>query len=452
MKERLYYLLIALMVLALPTLGQAQLIFTTNSGAITITGYNTNAGLNVVIPATTNGYPVTSIQYHAFYNSTVTSVILGTNLNDIGPNAFWRCYSLTNVTIPSSVNEIDEGAFAYCSSLTSETIPSSVTFIDVVPFYNCFNLTNITVAAGNPNYSSLNGVLFDKTQATLIDCPSGVSSNYVIPNSVTTIVEYAFYYCHNLTSMTIPNSVTNIQGDAFNGCSNLTSLVISTNVTTIADEAFSYCYNLPSVIIPKSVTIIGFSSFSGCSSLTNVTIPNSVTNIGSSAFSYCSSLTSVTIPNSVTTIGEYTFNYCTSLTSITIPNSITNIGAWAFSYCPSLNAVYFQGNAPAPTNDTTVFAYTASGAKAYYLSSATGWGATFDGIPTAVILPPPPALGISTYGSQPAMFFPTATGTNYVLQMTTNLATGPWVTVSNGIAISGVVVTNPPANVFFRLH
>jgi hypothetical protein len=71
---------------------------------------------------------------------------------------------------------------------------------------------------------------------------------------------------------------------------------------------------------------------------------------------------------------------------------------------------------------------------------------------TTVSTQPPPVLGISTYGSQPAVFFPTATGTNYVLQMTTNLASGPWVTVSNGVPISGIIISNPPAAAFFRLH
>jgi len=66
--------------------------------------------------------------------------------------------------------------------------------------------------------------------------------------------------------------------------------------------------------------------------------------------------------------------------------------------------------------------------------------------------PPPPALGISTYGSQPTVFFPTATGTNFVLQMTTNLSTGSWVTVSNGVPVSGIIITNPPGTAFFRLH
>jgi hypothetical protein len=115
-----------------------------------------------------------------------------------------------------------------------------------------------------------------------------------------------------------------------------------------------------------------------------------------------------------------------------------------------LKAVYFQGNAPTPAYDTTVFF--GETATAYYLQGATGWGPTFDGIPTQILLPPPPALGISTYVGQPTVFFPTATGTNYVLQMTTNLASGNWVTVSNGTPISGLIITNPPAAAFFRLH
>jgi len=99
-----------------------------------------------------------------------------------------------------------------------------------------------------------------------------------------------------------------------------------------------------------------------------------------------------------------------------------------------------------------VFFQVAAGAKVYYYYGTSGWSATYDGLPTVELgAPTPPALGISTYGSQPAVFFPTATGTNFVLQMTTNPSSGPWVTVTNGVPISGVVVTNPPAAAFFRL-
>ena len=158
-----------------------------------------------------------------------------------------------------------------------------------------------------------------------------------------------------------------------------------------------------------------------------------------------------TIPNSVTSIGSAAFFSCTSLMSLTVPTSVTSLGTEAFYSCTSLTNISFQGNAPTPTSDTSVFSGDAS-AIAYYLQGATGWGTTFDGIPTSAIVPPP-ALGMSTYSGQPAVFFPTATGTNYVLQMTTNL-TQPitWVTVTNGVPISGIIVTNPPSAAFFRLH
>ena len=91
-------------------------------------------------------------------------------------------------------------------------------------------------------------------------------------------------------------------------CSGLTSVTIPNSVTSIEDYAFYRCSSLTSVTIPNSVTSIGTCAFRGCSGLTSVTIPNSVTSIGSSAFKYCSGLTSVTIPNSVTSIGESAFD------------------------------------------------------------------------------------------------------------------------------------------------
>ena len=161
----------------------------------------------------------------------------------------------------------------------------------------------------------------------------------VIPNSVTSIGEYAFYYCSGLTSVTIPNSVTSIGYGAFWGCSGLTSVTIPNSVTSIGIHAFSYCSRLTSVTIPNSVTSIGERAFWHCSGLTSVTIGNSVTNIGDYAFSDCSGLTSVTIGNSVTSIGGAAFSYCSGLTSVTIPNSVTSIGWSAFEGCSGLTSV-----------------------------------------------------------------------------------------------------------------
>ena len=211
--------------LLLPAVVQAQLSFTTNSGAITITGYDTTAGLDVVIPATTNGYPITSIGDYAFYFCPITNVTIGTNITTIGDEAFVAS-GLTKVTIPNSVTSIGPYSFV-CSNLTSVSIPNSVTNIGDGAFFGC-PLTSVT-----------------------------------IPNSVTNIGQWTFAAC-SLTSMTIPNSVTSIGDEAFSYCESLTNVTIGTNVTSIGMHAFFYCSSLTSVTIPNSVTNIGDGAFARC--------------------------------------------------------------------------------------------------------------------------------------------------------------------------------------------
>ena len=145
--------------------------------------------------------------------------------------------------------------------------------------------------------------------------------------------------------MTIGNGVTSIGNYAFYYCTSLTSVTIGNGVTSVGDYAFSDCTSLTSVNIPDSVVSLGNSAFSGCTSLTSVTIGNSVTSIGSHVFSGCTSLTSVTIPDSVTSIGEDALYYCTSLTSVIIGNSVTSIGDKAFLGCTALEEIYFNATA-----------------------------------------------------------------------------------------------------------
>ncbi len=335
-------LLPLLLLLALPAAVQAQFTYTNNNGAITITGY-TGPGGDVTIPDTISGLPVTSIGDYAFWGQALTSVTIPNSVTFIGDWAFGLCLSLTNVTIPNSVTSIGHMAFLFCGRLTSVSLGSAVTSIGSEPFEDCTNLTSITIDALNPAYSSVDGVLFNKTQTTLVQYPLGLPA----------------------ASYTIPNGVTSVE-----------------------DGAFAFSQRLTNITLPSSVTFIGNRAFYDCGSLRSFTIPDGVTSIGDSAFAGCTSLTNLTIPYRVTSIGDDAFDYCISLTSVTIGSGVTSIGDWAFMDCTSLTGVYFAGNAPS-LGGSSVFSGDTK-ATVYYLPGTTGWGTTFGGLPTALWQPGPP--------------------------------------------------------------
>jgi hypothetical protein len=236
---------------------------------------------------------VTNIGNSAFYVcSGLTSITIPNSVTSIGMFAFSSCSSLTSITIPNSVTEIGYSAFQNCSGLTSISIPNSVTSIGAIAFWGCSGLNTIIVEKGNEKYDSrdnCNAIIETGTNTLVVGC-----NNTIIPNSVTSILYYAFSGCSNLASATLGNSVTNIGSYAFYNCS-----------------------SLKSIIIPNSVTIIGDFAFRGCSGLATVSIGNSVVNIGQAAFSSCSVLTSVNIGNSVNNIARLAFEGCSGLTSIT---------------------------------------------------------------------------------------------------------------------------------------
>ena len=254
-----------------------------------------------------------------------------------GENVTWTLDEDGTLTI-SGTGDMDSSDFSRYD-IKSVIIENSVTSIGDYTFSGCVNLTSITIP---DSVTSIGNHAFD----FCLDLPSiKLSSN------LTSIGDQAFYQCKKLTSITIPSSVTSIGEFAFYECIGLTSInvdkynpkycsvngnVFSKDKTELIEYASGKTEK--SYIVPNGVTSIGVQAFS-CCKLTSIKLSNSVTNIGEKAFSECSDLTSIEIPNSVTSIEKGAFYSCSDLTSIEIPNSVTSIENYTFTECTGLTSI-----------------------------------------------------------------------------------------------------------------
>ena len=280
-----------------------------------------------------------------------------------------------DIDIPSSVKTIGNEAFEGCA-LMSVRLPASCTSVGANPFVACDALEEIVVDENNMNYTSVDGVLYDKAIRTLISCPAGKHS-IDMPSSVTKIGEKAIFDCDRLTSVRLPASCASIVGNPFGSCNSLEELVVDgdnlnfasidgvlydkdirtlmvfpgarhsvdvpPSVTTIGRSAFFSCDSLRSVSMP-SVTTLGNAAFYGCDNLALAEMPK-VTMVGDSAFLFCRNLKSVSMPSAVT-IGEDAFECLDSLVSVDIPASVTSIGSHAFYFSDSLTSVHCHWERP----------------------------------------------------------------------------------------------------------
>lgn len=258
------------------------------------------------------------------------------------------------VVIPKTIEGyeviwIGYAVFRDCIGITSIVIPDSVISIDGSAFSSCTSLAEITVSPDNKNYSSVDGVLFNKDGSELIVYPKGNGrSAYTVPDGVTSISDSAFSGCTSLAEITIPDSVTSIGSSAFSDCTSLLKVKLSNNLTIIETGTFRGCTSLTEITIPDGVTVIrggmdvfdrNNGAFSGCTSLTAIVIPDSVTGIGQDTFSGCTSLAEIVIPDSVTSIGVFAFSGCTSLESITIGSGVESLGDEWIASCRRLENI-----------------------------------------------------------------------------------------------------------------
>lgn len=356
----------------------------TADGTLTVTGYG---------QGTMNDYDQNET-YAPWndYGPQVNKIIIGQGVTSVGKHAFYSCKNATEIEIGNSVKKI--ASYAFGSTFTSVTIPASVTSIDKYAFRAAAALQGYYVDPQNQYYSNdEKGVLFDKNKTQLQHAPLNLSGKYVVPDTVTTLVDYCFDGCDRLTELEVGNSVTAIQTSAFGTCAHMKTLTIGDGVQDVGD-LFSRCHlpeletlnlgsgftklrdlsDLPAVMninisanntvytsvdgilyskdktilekfpcgrtgtfrIPEGVTHVR--GFANCK-IEDVVIPESVTIVEN--FSGCKNLTELQIPDSVTDLRSSSFANCTNLEKVKLPSKIEIIGLWSFSGCSKLKEVAF---------------------------------------------------------------------------------------------------------------
>lgn len=340
MKKALVFVLALALLFVFVPLGQntakaagATWLFSVNNGNAYVSAFTQSANQTVVdIPSKYLGNDVIGIEENAFTGCPTIETI---NTPDISASGKTFC--------------IQYQSFVNCPKLKTVFLSKSVTDVRYDNFTGCPSLLSFLTDNDNPNYASIDGVLFNKSKNELTIFPQGRAGSYSIPAGTYSMWSRAFSENKLLTQVTMPASLTD--PCSFYGCSGLTSIVVDSSNPALSslngvlyDKAKTVLYCCPDAktgiyTIPGTVKKLDKESLSGCGKLTGIVMPNSVTEIGDYAFECCSHLTSLTVPNSVVVIGEGAFSGCTGLVNINLSNCATGIHQNAFMGCTGLKSI-----------------------------------------------------------------------------------------------------------------
>lgn len=352
------------------------------------------AETDVVVPATAEGYEITSVASNAFgrnnnvvfvtfsegiaslgeyifiNSQSLTTVVLPESLKTMGTGAFYYCYRIESINIPRQLESIGESAFECCSGIPELDLPGTLMTIPVKAFSGCSNLVSLKVSEGTTKIERSafekctmletlelpasvqeigENVVYECNNLVNVNCPSGsYAEQWAIENGLIRFVEgdivyqvldnssvRAISYRGDASSVTIPSpvrgyTVTEIGREAFKLKRTINYLVISEGVVTIDEAAFSSLQYLYTLKLPSTLTSIGKRAFNDCFSIEEVELPERLEYIGEEAFSECSGLKSIAIPDTVTAVDRKAFIDCWDLEEVYIGTQVETIGECAF--------------------------------------------------------------------------------------------------------------------------